>query len=71
MYLQSKFALYGFLNSDIDECSTAADNCLDSPGVCTNTDGSFICGCMSGYTGNGVTACDGIHNSELFYLHVI
>ena len=62
MYLQPKFALYTYFNSDIDECTTGDDNCLDSPGQCTNIDGSFTCGCISGYTGDGVATCTGIHN---------
>ena len=30
---------------DIDECLNAS-NCEQ---ICTNTDGSFVCGCLSGY----------------------
>ena len=32
--------------SDIDECITNRDNCQQT---CTNTRGSFTCGCGSGY----------------------
>ena len=72
LFLSTKFALYTFLHSDIDECMTETDNCLNSPGVCTNTDGSFTCDCMSGYTGDGVMACEleGIHNSEFFFTYM-
>ena len=40
--------------SDIDECSEGTHNCFQ---ICTNTDGSFICGCNSGYAldSDGVT----------------
>lgn len=38
---------------DIDECSLFMDNCHQNSN-CTNTDGSFVCTCDSGYTGNGI-----------------
>lgn len=31
---------------DIDECSTSKHSCTDT---CTNTDGSFTCGCLDGF----------------------
>ena len=31
---------------DIDECSTNKGNCSQ---ICTNTDGSYVCSCQSGY----------------------
>ena len=40
---------------DIDECSLAIDNCPRNLS-CTNTDGSFLCSCDSGYSWNG-TVC--------------
>ena len=44
--------------SDIDECSYGTDSCSQ---ICTNTVGSFICGCNSGYVldSDGVT-CNGM-----------
>ena len=50
--------------SDINECAIGTDNC-HSRAMCTNTHGSFMCNCRSGYSGNGVTYCDGI---ATFYL---
>ena len=32
--------------SDIDECSDGTHKCSQ---ICTNTNGSFICGCNDGY----------------------
>ena len=44
--------------SDIDECSDGTDDCSQT---CTNTVGSFICGCNSGYEldSDGLT-CNGM-----------
>ena len=39
--------LYNLFSTDIDECSQGEDNCDQ---LCTNTDGSFACGCSPGYT---------------------
>ena len=42
---------------DIDECAKSIHNChLNS--TCTNTNGTFLCMCNSGFTGNG-TFCKG------------
>ena len=43
--------------ADIDECSDGTDNCEQT---CTNTPGSFVCGCFSGFSldANGVN-CTG------------
>ena len=46
-----------FFFLDIDECLTETDDC-DVGATCTNTIGSFNCGCSVGYTGDGVT-CTG------------
>ena len=37
---------------DIDECSMAND-CDMENGICTNTNGSYKCSCVSGYSGDG------------------
>ena len=39
---------------DDDECLAGTDNC-DSNAQCTNTVGSFICACNTGYSGDGVS----------------
>lgn len=38
---------------DVNECTQNMDNC-SSNALCTNTQGSFLCDCNSGYNGNGV-----------------
>ena len=40
---------------DIDECEEYP---CDSNANCTNIDGSFLCTCHIGYTGNGLS-CEG------------
>ena len=42
---------------DVDECSNDVYPC-DSNANCTNNDGSFLCTCQTGYTGNGLS-CEG------------
>ena len=37
---------------DINEC-TAADQLCDTNANCTNTQGSFYCSCLTGFTGDG------------------
>ncbi|CAB4041080.1 deleted in malignant brain tumors 1 -like [Paramuricea clavata] len=39
--------------TDVDECARGLDNC-GSNSQCINTEGSFLCICNHGYTGNGV-----------------
>lgn len=42
------------LNVDVDECS-AFPNICDTNAGCQNTDGSYLCNCKTGYTGDGKT----------------
>jgi hypothetical protein len=48
------YFVYFFL--DIGECSS---NPCHVNADCTNTFGAFTCACKPGYTGNGLTTCDG------------
>ena len=41
--------------TDIDECASTP---CDKNAACANTDGSFICTCKTGYSGDGF-ACEG------------
>ena len=46
-----------FFSSDNDECSLGTNTC---PHICTNTIGSFYCGCKTGFQLNSDDAtCDG------------
>ena len=40
---------YYFYNVDVDECGDDTDGCSQT---CTNTEGSFTCGCTDGYVLN-------------------
>lgn len=42
---------------DIDECATKTANC-DLLATCTNTEGSFVCTCKTGFEGNGQNCTD-------------
>lgn len=37
---------------DVDECETDQHDC-DEHALCMDTDGSFTCDCLQGYTGSG------------------
>ncbi|XP_072043779.1 uncharacterized protein [Amphiura filiformis] len=41
----------------INDCTLSTDNC-DTNASCTNTNGSFICTCNAGYSGDGVTCTE-------------
>ena len=44
-------------STDVDECVNGNNNC-DENTDCINTEGSYICMCSSGFSGNG-TSCNG------------
>lgn len=53
-------AILFFVNSfvtDVDECAAEPVPCSDDA-TCMNTDGSFLCECRPGFTGNGFQ-CEG------------
>jgi len=43
---------------DINECTETTLPMCDENGSCRNTEGSFMCVCNDGYTGNGMS-CEG------------
>lgn len=50
-----------FSPTDIDECSLKTDDCSNLTN-CINTDGSYLCKCIAGYTGKGGSCTGNKHN---------
>ena len=44
--------------ADVDECSSPEGNSCDTNAMCTNTEGSYVCRCLRGFTGDGLS-CSG------------
>ena len=52
---------------DIDECSNGTHICSQ---ICTNTEGSFICGCNSGFLlGADGATCTGMQKQFVAFIH--
>ena len=47
---------------DVNECLTDKANECDSNAVCTNTEGSYVCRCKRGFSGDGDN-CSGMFPS--------
>ena len=57
-----------FFSSDTNECSNNNGGCSD---ICTNTEGSFICGCPSGFELNsGGTGCIGEYHTKHTHMFI-
>ena len=54
-----------FMLLDVNECSGGSNPC-DPNAMCTNTDGSFTCACMDGFTGDG----DSCAGEKLSFKHI-
>ena len=50
--------MYHEVSTDIDECSSRIHTCVNDT-ACTDTDGSFLCSCDSGFSGDATVACTG------------
>ena len=55
-----------FFFADINECETGKHNC-HANAICKNTNGSFVCTCKPGYSGDGVN-CTGENNTSVFFI---
>ena len=61
------FLLPCFVNSfrlDNDECASSEANQCHLNSLCTNTEGSYVCRCLRGYVGDGLS-CAGICFNKL------
>ena len=47
-----------YSSSDTDECASSQSNECDPNALCTNTEGSYVCRCVKGFSGDG-TICEG------------
>ena len=51
--------MHTYLSSDINECEMDND-CDEENGVCTNTNGSYLCSCKMGFRFSGIEySCSG------------
>ena len=53
--------------SDINECDLNTHNCSNNT-ECYNTNGSFVCNCSDGFSGNGVI-CEGKQTVNFFWVY--
>ena len=56
--------IFFFYVSDINECLADPGPCRPLA-TCTNTVGSFVCNCGSGFCGDGITSCLGNYTTNL------
>ena len=63
-----KVLFFGLLSAlDDDECSDGSHTC-DGNATCTNTAGSFMCACISGYSGDGFTEGTGCTGKKMDFV---
>ena len=56
--------------ADVDECSSPEGNSCDANAMCTNTEGSYVCRCLKGFTGDG-KSCSGKVRQSLTIIKTI
>lgn len=56
------------LYSDVDECLTSKDNCHTNAS-CSNSEGSYGCQCVPGFTGDGFTCSSNKYNKVPWFQH--
>ena len=62
--MQLRIIMYNRFYSDIDECNNETHNCSQ---ICTNTNGSFTCGCRNGYQlDTDVVTCNGMYKTYTY-----
>ena len=54
----SSFCFF-FFRLDNDECASSEANQCHLNSLCTNTEGSYVCRCLRGYVGDGLS-CAGM-----------
>ena len=55
------FSLFSLFLTDIDECKTYPSKCQVNA-ICNNTNGSYVCKCKPGYTGDGRNCAGTVNN---------
>ena len=62
--MQLRIIMYNRFYSDIDECNNGTHNCSQ---ICTNTNGSFTCGCKNGYQlDTDEVTCNGMYKTYTY-----
>ena len=69
-----KHIIFSYINdahlfSDVNECLEETDTCPSNTD-CLNTEGSYVCLCRAGYTGDG-TLCHGKFLPFCFMIEII
>ena len=60
-------SFYLFFLTDVDECKTYLNKCHVNA-TCNNTNGSHVCTCKPGYTGDGRNCTGTINNLRSFHI---